>query len=724
MTPIPTCELWTDWPCVTGASRIGELTVISGTYSDAIDQSDALSLTVNYDARVAPALRYVVMITDTIGVVRGYRISRIGRTHVDSQRTLRGLPAIADLATLGLVRTISGGLANFAVGGRYTPTEFLDNIILTNLSADGGSHWARGTVDPTGYETLTAPAAGWSHLEWLRALRDKTGAELRTRFNGVTSIYIDLITRIGAGAVDVPVAFGKQLLSVQDDQNDGELATAITVLGTTEPGATAPAGIGENAWVIGTATGAGPYWIPLTDPGGSAGPVAFAAQFGTAPGSQAAYLLRQDGGTTQITDSRVTPDTAVQVAATTGLVAGEHVQLVADSSGTRLTELRAPNVKRLHRVDTGGQRGERNMLRNGLFLNWTDAFTPELWTEQGGTFRVGEYSRDLPSTISGVVVNGAHSAGAGGINFRGAVPNSRFFYNEYLVVGGAAFRVSNTVANVDGAGEGSVVFLSGTLPSPVADGATITWLGQDPVRPVSFPTERDANNLMRLLANSGGSTTASALRMQSESITVKYVAGPLAQLNAAAAFTMANGTAGTWDLAVTPGPGIMLRNSTGPAVLAVQYASGTVPVSSTVHQTVSVSATLNADTTVTVCLLGASGTYFNAVRWATHWLGPSTDVPPFPGSWGNGNWQRGNRALVARALSVHQLSVTLHDLSLAAGYSITREMITLGGTITLTDLGLTVRVVSISYPINDRGQIVVTLDSRPTPLVRFLAERI
>lgn len=741
MTSTVFAELWSDWPCA-GGTRLGALTLARGTYSDAVDNSDALSATVFDDARAQPALRRVVMVTDPAGIVRGYRLSAANRTRTDRLWAIRGASPLTDLATYGLVRTTTGGVTSYAVGGRYTATEFIDTFVLANLSADGASHWGRGTVDATGYETITAPVEGWTRLEWCRAIADRFVLELRARFNGTTSLLIDLVARTGSTATPVHVAFGKNLVRVQDDQDDGELATAITVLGAVAEGATVPADIGDNAWALGTIPGGAPYWIPLTDPAAGAGPIAFASQFGTAAGSQAAYLLRSDGGTTQITDSRITPDNAVLVAATTGLTAGHHVGIVADSSATRLTELRAPNVARLHRTDRLSEaRGERNLLRNALLLNWTDVFTPALWTAQGGTLNVGEYPRNTPATLSGIVTNGAQSAGAGGVTFRGAPANARFYSGEYLVAGAAAYRVGNVVALADGSGNGSIVFASGTLPAPIADGQPITFLGQAPKRPTSFPTERDANNLMRFLNNGSGTMppSATSLRMQSEAITVKYIAGPLAQVNAAVAYTLHNGSGsavGNLDAgaAITEDPalvvtrrlpGVMIRNNSTAALLAYGICTRQIANDTTQEETATCSATLTADTTIDVCLLpGSSDTIFNGARWCTVWLGPTTGVLPYPGSWANLLWQRGNRALLARDLGTRQIACTLRDLSRAAGYSLTREQLVLGGDIVLDDLGITVRLLRVTFDALNLDNPELQLDAMPTRLKQFLAERV
>ena len=141
-------ELWSDLACNAGTAT-GALTVLSGTYGDQLDNSDSITLAVQYDARVVPALRHVLRVTDGAGTVREYRVQSIGRTLANGTRTIKGVSILLDLATTGLVRTVTGGVPTYAVGGTYTPTQFLDTFVLANLSADGVSWLARGS-SPTG----------------------------------------------------------------------------------------------------------------------------------------------------------------------------------------------------------------------------------------------------------------------------------------------------------------------------------------------------------------------------------------------------------------------------------------------------------------------------------------------------------------------------------------------------------------------------------------------
>ena len=735
--PAFSVELWSDWPGAAGATAIGALTLVDGSFSEALDNSDMCAVTVVRDARVPVALENVIIISIVGLPYFGFRVTSIGETLLDERLTIRGMGPFGDLNTRGLVRSVVAGQPTFALGGRMAPADVLDDIVLPSLADDDAPYWIAGTIEPTAPETLTAPATGWTASEWLRQLADRTGSEVRARIDAIISLAIDVVARVGASAADVPIMYGKNLLTLFSDQNSGELASAVTVLGDVPSGGTLPASIAENAWTLGTIPGVAPYWIPLTDPAGGAAPIAFDDQ------CVGLYLLRSDGGTTQITDSRAS-DSAVLVAATTGLTAGQHVQIVADASATRMHELVTPGVKRLHRTDSlSGARGERNLLLNGLFLSGAAN-----WTAQGGTCKTSSYPRTSPATFTGIVTNGSTAAASASISLRGFTPGDRLWLNEAFAITGKTVsgnpnpRVGNDYVEADGSGFVTITFLSGTLDALTADGTAVTMLTAGLKRPTAFPTEPDCADVLRFLSAGVGTMPPGAtnVRLQSDAFTVKYIAGPLAQINVAAGFTMHNGngsaignldagTAITEELALTVDrrlPGVMLRNNATAARLAYGIALRQIANNTTQEEVVTCSTTLTADTTLDVCLLPAfqPQSLYAACRWVSVWLGPSTDVPPYQGSWANKLWQRANRILVGRSLSARQLRVSLRDLSRAAGYSLTRESLTLGGTVTLVDLGITVRIIAITYDLIDVGNVEVLLDSRPTKLLTYLAERV
>ncbi len=739
-----TVQLWSDWEC-NGGVPYGELTVVSGSWGLELDGSDSCELVVQPDTRTTPTLRDVVRIVDGAGDVYEYRLQSIGGTLANRTQVLKGLSPLADLTTLGLVRTVSGGTTSYAVGGTYTPDGFVD-VILANIAADGGGYWGKGTVEPTAPVTLTAPIGGWTYLRWLRELKDATGAELRARRNGGTSFVVDLVTQIGATGATIFVATGKNLLGLTTSGDDGELATAVTVQGLTPDGGTAPATIGENAWTVGAIPGSPPYWIPLTDPDGGAAPIVFDEQF------TGNYLLTRTATTVEITDSRAS-DSAVLVAATTGLVEGELVQVVADSDATRLTEVVTPNVRRLHRVDpVPTLRGERNLVLNGLFRRGASDYAI---ADVTNSIDAGRYPRDSATTLT-------MTGGTGGVPSTNLVitagPADAIIYkDEFLSPSTGSVRVAATT-QLDGSGTGVIVL---TANATVANGTSITLStnvagGFGATRIATFPDDSQPAggavvkcpiDVTTHAWPHSSSTHYAYAGLHSNTYTVKYVAGGIgAYVYAAAGVSVYNNqtaaefgnqdgsSAITDDVAsvVTRRlPLLRIDQPSATAILASTLAAQRVPAASTAHYTLTTSAALSADTDVRLSFYPARGAISGALgigtylRWWMLWLGPeAVPVPCGDRPHANDLLARGNRALLSRQLSVSNLRMSLLDLSQLAGLSAARETITLGATVTIADVGLTARVVAIRYDVREPRNTQVVIDQRPKRLVQFLAENV
>ena len=741
MANAATVDLWSDWQC-NGGIALGRLRVIDGTFSAQLDNTDQAVLTVLDDARLPVSLRQVLRITDYTGVVFEYRVQKRSRTLADSRRVLTAFSPIADLATSGLVRTLTGGVTTYAVGGSLLPVDHIATFVLANASADGVSWLSAGTITPAVYVNVVAPAGGYTRLAYLNQLVALTGAELRLRRNGATGYYIDLVTTTGGSAAAVHVRQGRNLLTLQEDADDTELATAVTEQGQTPSGALQPAGIGENAWTVGTITGAGPYWVPLADPAGGAAPIAFASQFGTATGSQSAYLLLKDATLLQITDSRITPDYSVSVAATTGLTAGDLVQLVADSSGNRLTELRAPSVGRLHRVDVAStMRGERNLARNGLFSAWGSLTSLTNWTATN----TSQYARNTPSTFSASGTR-ANTPDGGStwlqVTVTGGPANGIIFQGDRLKMVSTQFTANATV-QLDGSGAGTLSIYASALP--VGTGNALSLDTTTPSRPATFPDDGVGTTApLALMCGAANDytwpPTTTTNGKVSATFRVKYLS-QLSQLTACTGWTQVgyvnalqnkdSGGVATLDPTLVakrnlPGMAIMKGASVAAYVAAVQD----TPANSTAHYILSCQTTVTTDTDLQLVAYpgpapsGVSTPGQSYCRYAMLWLG-SSEVPSPPvgdASYGGQLWQRANRALTARSLGARQITVSLRNLSAAAGYDISRDQLVLGGSLPLDDLGITVRGIGLVYKATDPTDLDVVLDSRPRRLAKFLAE--
>lgn len=666
-----TLQVWTAMPCESGAYALGGIPRWqSAASSEAIGAASSFKLVCPIANNGAASSLAVGRILRGLTASRGEQFAVI--TTVDSvEGRGEGLVSVTCasirqlLATRGLVRaqTVTGGpwVYDFTPGRRLVD-DHLTDYVFSNLAADNLSWWSVGTIE-------YAPPITLGSLSRVRrgAVLDQIEAQTgyyfvpRLVYSGstLTGVALDLIEDPGATLPTRTLEVGGSITVLQQSQ---ELRNAPTVA---VPFTASGTGLEHPAWEIDTVTGAGPYWTALLDPNGGPLPIREDDQ------CIGAYLLASDGTAHAILDSRAS-DSAVQTTANTGLSAGGIVTIVVDTAGRPLTELTSPSGLASSRgrvvaeVTTQALHAARNWIANPLFDGWASVSAPAKWTGTGGTFNVGEYARDTPSTLTGILVNGSNTIGAAGIAFRNAVPNALFFSNEYFVIGGGGgtFRVGNVVAQANGSGTGSIVFASGTLAATVPDGTTITFFGQDPYRPTSFPANEPlTNNAIRLLTNSGlGSPpSASGVRLQSDAIAIKYAAG-WETLNCAAAFTMMGG-----DSPISASlPGVMLNNTTGPARLAYAYCSGTVAATTLVHETVSCSYTMSADLTVAVCLLGGSVQLGQCCRWVSLWLGDATQQAPYEYSGSNLLWHR-SQDVLARLTNAGRFRIAGVDLQVLLG---------------------------------------------------------
>jgi hypothetical protein len=587
-------------------------------------------------------------------------------------------------------------------------------------------YFVLGTVEYAAPVEVTVESNGYSPLSLLKVLEDKTGYELRVRRNGETQYAIDFVKNIGSSALVGRVAVGLNLVELAEVEEDDGLVSAILPLGDAlEVRAT----LGENAWLAGTVPGSAPYWIPLTDPVGGASPIQFDGQFGTASTAQPAYLLLKDATTLQITDSRKS-DSAVLVAAATGLATSDLVQIVKDTSANRLLELTNPQISpRNAKVGDFTGRGERNLVRDGLFNEWTDDVTPKYWTAAGATpatVIARKYPRNspVPDAIFGQVsvsIFGGNTVTQ--VEYKGATPGTKIFGGEPIQADtyNLVIRTSVGVHTVDGTGTGILLVNSYYIATAITINLDIT-LKSSSSRPASFPDDGLSQSYAALITGNpytGSIPAATNSRLQSLPYKVKYVAG-LSAITASVGFTY-KATSGSGQGAMA-----LIDTATGAngTVLGGIVSSLTWAGDAVAHETLACSISIVADKTLAIGVYSNSNLW-TYVRWAMLSLGSATVPPPVGDSpAANKLWQRANRELAARLMGVRSITVTLRELAGVIGYIPSAETLVLGGSIYLTDLQTSVRVISILYDLFDFANTKVTLDSRPASLVRYLTEKI
>lgn len=713
-----TLQVWTAMPCETGAYALGGITSWqSATGSEARGAAPSFRLVcaTQNNGTGASALA-VGRILRVVSLSRAEQFWFI--TAVDSvEGRGEGVVSVACgsirqiLASRGLIRSqaVTGGPWGYEfTPGRRLVSDHLATYVLTNLAADNLSWWSAGTNEYTPPITLGTLTRARRNVV-LDSIESQTGYVFVPRlvYSGstLTGVALDLLEDPASALATRTLEVGGAITVLQQTQ---ELSNAPTVA---VPFTANGTGMEHPEWEIGAVTGAGPYWVTLVDPDGGPLPIREDDQ------CVGAYLQSSDGTAHPILDSRAS-DSAVSTTANTGLSAGGFVTITVDAAGRPLTELTSPSGlagsrgRVVAEVTTMATHASRNLAVNPLFDDWSSVSAPDNWTGQGGTFNAGEYPRNTPATLTGILVNGSNSIGAGSVAFRNATPGASIFMNEFFNVAasGGNFRVGNVVVVADGSGNGSIVFASGTLGATVPDGTAITFFGQGPYRPTSFPTDEPlTNNAIRLLTASGlGSPpSASGLRLQSASIGVKYAAG-WETINCAAAFTIKGGDSDTTGAS----PGVMLIDTAGPTRLGYAYATSPVLAGALVHETVEFSATLSADTTVAVCLLGGSTALGQTCRWVSLWLGDPTQQAPYQHSGSNLLWHRAQDVLAQRT-NAGRFRIAGVDLQVLLGG---QGPLALGQMVRVRSslVDATLRIVQMDYTLGQDETLALEVGA-PTP---------
>lgn len=739
-------EYWSNYPAA-GGYRLGAvLNPGRVIVNPAVDGSDNCEVDAPEEIAAQITRGMVLRIESTTGSLYEFRVSKRKRTLGNRYRTLVGQSPLLELSTSGPIYTVTGATTTFDIGGLYTVAEWIDTFILPHLTARGMTYWARGTVDFTEQVRLEPVQDGRTCLGLLRALQDKIGGEVQAVPVGLTAYNLNFVRAIGSSNLPVYIETGRNLLSLQEDEDDESLATVVIPLGATESNTGLPATIAENAWLIsGTVSGANLY-VLVKDPAGGVGPIAFTNQF------VGKYLLKSDGTTQAIIATAVGTglENSIEVASLTGFTTDEHVQIVENTSAKRLIEVSNPTATSLivrTSIDAE-QRGERNYLRNPLFLNWTDIHTPSIWTNAGATLAVAKYPRTTTQTFTGIVCNGVTPQFSASVALRGFPANAIIYAGERIWIAGVISGTNGAVTTTTQADGSGVVTLpiAGTTSADTTDGATCNVANTTsggPLRPaaLSFPVERETGDPLRLLTLTNSTTippAAGANRLQSEAITVKYVSGPLAQLNASVGFTVHNGNgtdignkdsggAITEDFAsmtLRVMPGAMLVDGT-PTRLAYAFILQKASAYSTLNAVATMSYTMATDKTVRVCLLSSYDiTLFAVARWVALWLGDPSAPTPIAYAQANKLLQAGNRELVARALLTRAISFTFRDLSTVLGYVPSAEQVGLGTQTVFADIGVTARAIGMSINLLEPDKSTVTVDARNPSLIRFLASKL
>ena len=371
-------EVWSDLQCASGTRQaiipLDQVVRLVDTVRTTRDDEGTLELSKEVAAVSALDMGAVIRYVYDDGSFDEWRIgeledtsrtSRFVRCSLQSPLLDLNVKAAPVSSTSATVTTLATTFTN------KTPAQHAATFITF-----APTYFAVGTITPTVVVDVTV--SGYHPLRAFRALVDAIRAkgvdcELDYRRNGTTGYYLDIVTSIGSGIVDVRTA--KNLLETVRTRTLARQASSVTVLGSTGVRrSTVAATTALGFWKVASVSGSD---VELRGAEGCPDPIAYDDQF------NGAYLEKTDGTLTQITDT-VASTQKVTVASAASVSANQRLRLVKDSTGNDLTTVVNPTAtaprNQSQVLTLSGRTDRTNWAVNPIFANWT-AGAPDDWTE-------------------------------------------------------------------------------------------------------------------------------------------------------------------------------------------------------------------------------------------------------------------------------------------------------------------------------------------------------
>lgn len=592
------------------------------------------------------------------------------------------------LAVRGLVR--SGSTFNFTAGKR-TVADLLTTYVLTNLADDSLSWLSLGTVEWLDVIEIAALDRATRGVV-LDGIEQATGytVKLRAVYTGttLTGFAIDVLADPAAALEMVPLSVGAQVATLKRTQ-DALRAATVTV-----PFTSAGAAMSQTVWTVSSISGTAPAWLLLRDPVASNPyPIQQDDQF------IGAYVMQRDGTATLIADARAS-DSAVQVASVGTIVAGDELTITRDTDGDPIIEITTPTDIASARgrlvapVAASVSDGRSNLAQNGTLNSWSSLHAPTWYTTttSGGIESVVQYPRTEPGGDFAFLLDGFVASGASTIPIKNGTAGRRFYYNEALNVNGVTYRIAASSVVVDSGGKVSVPVTPAT-PTDLNDGIAVTiygqtFLGSNPIRPTSFPSEPTMGPMARLLYPQG--------RLQASPIRIRVPSGGSTSVSLSAGISVRvpgsnNPTPSTYW------PTVKIWDTVGAVALSTQ-ASPVQTLNSTAHYVLTTTAVLTASKIIAARVeagtsFAGGGALWQSVRWVSLWTGTGSAVAADQSNGSNLLWHRAQQVLSGVGLGT-RYTVTGVDLAHL-----------LDGAAPLA-LGQSVRLRSDRLGINDTVKIV------------------
>jgi hypothetical protein len=697
-----TIQVWSAPSCQSGAVCYGALAPwVSAAATESIGTAAGFRVTVPRDVADRTSLaegRCLRVLSSSRGE-QWWFVSSVADADDDTGLvTVTAGSLLQLLAVRGLVR--DGGTFQFTPG-RRTVGQLLDAYVFTNLGTDQLSWLSLGTIsftDTIEVGTLDRLTRGGI----LSLIEQQTGHTARLRpfyiAGALAAFLIDIVSDLGDGLDTITLAAGTHLSQVQRTR-DALRAGTVAV-----PFSTSGVAMDLTQWVVQTFTAGTPAWIPLRDPvSGAPWPI---RENGQLIGS---YLERADGGRLVVLDSRAS-DSAVQIASSGGITAGDRVTLTRDSAGLPQIELASPaglagsRGRLVATVNTSISDARRNYAVNGHMAR----VTSNEFDSWSGT---KAYARTTPQTWT-AFVGSALTSGVtySSLPYTGATVGSVVQAGEWIRIsagGSTQWVVANPVNDlhiVGATGAGNINIQSWTAPANYTtanaldvtlENASVT-LGSGR-RPSAFPTE-----------NAGTSVASVRDTAISVSAWATYDAAR-PYVRAAVGISAKTDTTGATSSS-SERPSIKIFAPTGSATLA----SATTPTDFTNseerHYTLSCGASLASSRLIRVEFkAGDTIKMASYLRWASLWLDTSltsADMGPQSDSASNVLWHRAQDVLALEGTGIRYAvkGVDLRRLqqdnvALSLGQWVRLRSAAIG-------VDATVRIVKMDYAIRDDEEAI------------------
>jgi hypothetical protein len=459
-------QVWSAPKCQVDAQPIAALPAVTAAQiTETISGSDSAVLTMPADVARAAGIaegRIIRAIVPLRGVVE-WVVATVRDSDPTAAVSVTCAPLKHLLALRGLVReTTTSSVTTQFTPAALTVTELLTRYVLTNLDADGLSWLSLGTIEYTDRVTV-GTLSSIRRGELLTLIERITGYEVALRrLPDDTGYAIDVLDQRGAALptllMESPVA-----TSITRTRDLTTTATGVMPIGTDgRP-------MGDVDWIGGAAIGAGPYWIPLTDPNGGPAPVREDQQFA------GLYLRLADGSSLAIAATRAA-DSAVRVASLGTYTTGQRVFLAETIAGRPISLISSPSALAAARgmvvakVTAKGARYERTINRNAGFEDG-GTYTSEV---NGSNLRVA-----IPRAEFGVsrafLSNGARASGTSVATLMpvDGLPAGTWIRRGDVIEHAAATRELTASVHTSSTGTLSLTLASPGVPAATADGQTV-----------------------------------------------------------------------------------------------------------------------------------------------------------------------------------------------------------------------------------------------------------